>query len=87
MAGTVINFTNERAPCGRMVSGERSVQEDQEGLTIDGFYYACGCRRVRSVFHDGTVETIVTRHDGRVLTHEYSGVNRAVPPGPDFDDE
>jgi len=75
MTGTVTNFTDERAPCGRRVDGERSVQEDQEGLIIDGVYYACGCQQVRAVFHDGSVEMTVTRHDGRLLTYEHSAAH------------
>ena len=75
MTGTVTSFTDERAPCGRRVSGERSVQEDQEGLLIDGVYYGCGCEQIRSVFHDGSVEMTVTRHDGRLLTYEHSAAH------------
>ncbi len=73
MAGTISVFGSERAPCGRLVGGERSIEDDHEGLLIDGIYYACGCRRVRQVFHDGSAQMQVIRHDGRLLADEHSG--------------
>jgi hypothetical protein len=75
MVGTVIDFTSERAPCGRTVSGERSIEDDWEGLLIELAYYACGCRKTRQVFHDGSIDMQVLRHDGRVLADEHSAAH------------
>jgi hypothetical protein len=75
VTGAVSVFTSERAPCGRMVGGERTIEDDHEGLLVDGVFYACGCRRVREVFHDGSVQMQVIRHDGRVLADEHSAAH------------
>lgn len=75
MVGTVDSFTSERAPCGQMVAGERSVEDDHEGLVIDTVTYTCGCQRVREQYHDGSIEIRVTHHGGRVLSDEHSAAH------------
>jgi hypothetical protein len=67
---TIIRITGERAPCGRLVDGERHRDEDDEGLVFDDLQYACGCRQNRHQFHDGSVRSTTIRHDGRVLADE-----------------
>ncbi|MCP3819095.1 hypothetical protein NLX86_13520 [Streptomyces sp. A3M-1-3] len=72
MVGNTIDFTEERAPCGRIVDGLRYQEEDAAGLFIDEVTYACGCRQVRREFHDGSVRVKTVRHDGTVLQDEHS---------------
>ena len=45
-------FTNEKAPCGQVVDGERFRDRDDECLLSDELSYDCGGRGIR---HDGTV--------------------------------
>ncbi|MBT2506467.1 MULTISPECIES: hypothetical protein [Streptomyces] len=73
MVGNTIDFTEERAPCGRIVDGLRYQEDDTAGLVIDEVTYACGCRRVRHEFHDGSVRIRTVRHDGTVVHDEHSG--------------
>ncbi|MET9517342.1 hypothetical protein [Streptomyces sp. NPDC002994] len=73
MVGNTIDFTEERAPCGRIVGGLRYQEDDDAGLFIDEATYACGCRRIRHEFHDGSVRVSAVRHDGTVLPDEHSG--------------
>ena len=75
MVGRVSKFADERAPCGRSVGGERTFEDDQQGLVIDSVRWACGCRRAREQFHDGSVGVSVVRHDGRVLADERSAAH------------
>lgn len=78
MPSTSTRFTHERAPCGRLVDGERlqtqdqDQDQDQEGQTLvtEEALYACGCKSIREAFHDGTVTLQVIRHDGHVLLDE-----------------
>jgi hypothetical protein len=72
MVGTSVSFTKEKAPCGKTVDGRRHREDDDDGLVIDDYYFACGCRKVRHVYHDGSVSTRVERHDGRVLMDDHS---------------
>jgi hypothetical protein len=67
---TIIRFTGEQAPCGRVVDGERRRDEDDDGFRIDSIRYACGCRENLNEFHDGSVHDTIVRHDGRVLVDE-----------------
>jgi hypothetical protein len=71
MAATSILFQSERAPCGRIVEGEHFQDQDDECLITDNFYYACGCRCIQHVYHDGSVVHKVLHHDGRVLEDEF----------------
>lgn len=70
MVGTSTVFEREHAPCGKTVDGMRHREEDDQGLRIDDFLYACGCRRTHHEYHDGSVRSMVVRHDGRVLADE-----------------
>jgi len=71
MVGTSTRFAPEKAPCGKTVEGRRH-RDDDEDFVIDDFFYDCGCRKVRHVYHDGAVSTRVVRHDGRVLMEDHS---------------
>lgn len=77
MTGTTTHFTKERAPCGKVVDGDRHREGDGEGLTFDDLTYACGCRRIRHEFHDGSIRIRTIRHDGKVLMDEHSGDHEA----------
>ncbi|GAA1642278.1 hypothetical protein GCM10009744_35340 [Kribbella alba] len=74
---TRTHLTQERAPCGRVVDGDRSQEDDFEGLRFDDTQYACGCRRTRHEFHDGSLRIRTIRHDGKVLLDEHSGDHEA----------
>jgi hypothetical protein len=65
MTGTKTVFSDEIAPCGKRRGGEILVDEDGYGLLIRDVYFACGCRRIRHEYHDGSIEVMTTRHDGR----------------------
>jgi len=70
MSTTRTCFTSEKAPCGRIVDGERCQDRDEECLISDGLLYACGCRSFRHEYHDGSVSCKVVRHDGTILVDE-----------------
>lgn len=70
MPATSILFESETVPCGRVVDGEHLQDQDNEGLLIDDFYFACGCRCIRHEYHDGSVFRQVVRHDGTVVADE-----------------
>ena len=63
--GTTTSFESERAPCGRVVSGQHFRDQDDEGLILDHLHYACGCQSIRTGYHDGSV-------DGKVVVDELS---------------
>ncbi len=67
---TTTRFTNEKAPCGRTVDGERLRDRDDECLLTDELFYDCGCRSIRHEYHDGSVSCNVVRHDGTVVEDE-----------------
>ena len=73
MSITTTRFTNEKAPCGRLVDGERLRDRDDECLLTDEVFYDCGCRSMRHEYHDGSVSCNVVRHDGTVLEDELIG--------------
>jgi hypothetical protein len=77
MSVTTKRFQTEKAPCGRVADGERSETQDEQGLITDLVAYACGCRRTREEYHDGSVCLRVVRHDGKVLTEEMTGEHGA----------
>jgi hypothetical protein len=77
MTGTRTHFAKERAPCGKVVEGERHREGDAEGLAFDDLVYACGCRRIRHEFHDGSIRIRTVRHDGKVIMDEHSGDHEA----------
>ena len=64
------HFDAGKAPCGQIVQGDRHLDRDPECLLTDDYVYACGCRRTRHEYHDGTFSRIVRHHDGRVLVDE-----------------
>ena len=70
MALTRTPFTTERAPCGRIVNGDRFQDQDEQCLVSDERFFACGCRDSRHEYHDGGVSLKVVHHDGTVLVDE-----------------
>ena len=72
MVGTNTSIMKEKAPCGRRVTGVRYQEDDGSGMICNDVTYACGCRSISHVFHDGSWRTRTTRHDGRVLVNELS---------------
>lgn len=62
----------EKAPCGHVVDGRRHQENDEEGLRFDDVTYACGCRRIRHEYHDGSMRIKTIRHDGKVLADEHT---------------
>ena len=48
-------FSNEKAPCGQLMDGERLRDRDEECLLSDEMFYKCGCKTIRHEYHDGTV--------------------------------
>ncbi|WP_158847784.1 hypothetical protein [Saccharothrix deserti] len=77
MVATSTHFTSEKAPCGRLKDGEHHREDDGDGFIVDHVDYACGCRRSRHEFHDGSVRIRVVRHDGKVLSDERSADHEA----------
>jgi hypothetical protein len=73
MDTTMTHFTKQKAPCGRTVDGDHHVEGDDDGFKYDDLKYACGCREIRHVYHDGTTRFRTTRHDGKVLKDERTG--------------
>jgi hypothetical protein len=70
MMATKTLFESEKAPCGRIVDGERFRDRDDDGLVLDHWYYACGCRILHDEFHDGSVHRRVVHHNGHVVSDE-----------------
>jgi hypothetical protein len=70
MTVTSTRFTSRRAPCGRPHNGEHFEARDGQGLASDQMLFDCGCKTSREEYHDGSVEHVVVRHDGKLLTHE-----------------
>jgi len=70
MSITTNRFTDEKAPCGQVVDGERFRDRDDECLLSDEMFYDCGCRSIRHEYHDGSVSCNVVHHDGTVLEDE-----------------
>ncbi len=67
MPVTTKPFSNEKAPCGQLMDGERLQDRDEECLLTDEMFYKCGCKTIRHEYHDGSVSRKVVRHDGKVL--------------------
>ena len=70
MVATKTRFTQQPAPCGRLVDGETYQDRDEETVLTLEVDYACGCRTIRHEYHDGSVSQKVIRHDGHVLVDE-----------------
>ncbi len=60
-------FSNEKAPCGQLMDGERFQDRDEDCLLSDKMIYKCGCETIRHEYHDGSVSNRIVRHDGTVL--------------------
>jgi hypothetical protein len=73
MVGIRSAFDPELAPCGKTVGGNAYRENDEAGFVVYDLYYACGCRRIRHEYHDGSVTTKVIRHGPRhkVLSDEH----------------
>jgi|GEM_PF-920541 len=73
MVGTRSEFDPEPAPCGKTVGGMSYFDSNGEGFIAFDLHYACGCRRIRRDYHDGTVTTREIRHGrrGKVLHDEH----------------
>ena len=71
MAGTRISFSDEQAPCGKTVGGDHYLDDDDDGLVIRDEYYACGCRRIRHEYHDGSIQVRAIRHDGKPVKDQF----------------
>jgi hypothetical protein len=67
---TRTSFTDETAPCGRLVAGTRYSDRDEEGLVVEHIHYGCGCQDFRDNFHDGSIRRRVRHHSGKVLVDE-----------------
>ena len=74
MVGSRSNFEPEQAPCGRILGGYSYNDSDGEGLVVFDLYDACGCRRTRHEYHDGTVNSQAIRHGRRkkLISDEHS---------------
>ena len=70
MSITTSRFTNEKAPSGQVVNGDRFRDRDDECLLSDELFYDCGCRNIRHEYHDGSVSFNRVRHHGTVLEDE-----------------
>jgi len=68
---SVTSFVSQRAPCGRIVDGERREDRDDDCLLTDDVYFACGCRSISHEYHDGSMRRKVSRHDGTILVDEF----------------
>ncbi|WP_187361430.1 hypothetical protein [Phytoactinopolyspora mesophila] len=73
MTVTSDRFTAKLAPCGRIQGGEHRESRDEQGLSNDETRFTCGCRTSREEYHDGSIEHVVIRHDGKLLSHETIG--------------
>ena len=67
---TTGTFTQQQAPCGRIVGGETYQDDDTEVVVTLETDYACGCRAIHHEYHDGSVSRTIVRHDGRILIDE-----------------
>jgi hypothetical protein len=66
-------FASEKAPCGKLVAGERYLDEDPDHehcRVTDETFYTCGCQSIRHEYHDGGVSRKLVHHDGTVLADE-----------------
>ena len=52
-----------------MAEGDPAARGDQ-GLATDQMLFDAGCLAGREDFHDGSIEYVVVRHDGKLLNHE-----------------
>ena len=64
------SFTEQQAPCGRIVGGKNYEDHDDEVVVTNETIFECGCTRINHQYHDGSVSQRIVRHDGRVLIDE-----------------
>jgi hypothetical protein len=64
------NFSNQQAPCGRIVDSEQYEDHDDDIVVTCEIDYKCGCRSIRREYHDGSISRKVVRHDGKILVDE-----------------
>jgi hypothetical protein len=73
MPATKTLFPSEKAPCGKVVGGERFLDEDPDHehcRVADELFYSCGCQVIRHEYHDGGVARKLVHHNGTVLQDE-----------------
>ena len=68
-------FESREAPCGQIVAGKRHQDRDDEDMILltDIYEYACGCKRIRHEYHDGSFSRRLIHHKGHVLVDELIG--------------
>ncbi len=71
------SYAAERAPCVKIVSGQRHQDRDDECLLTDERIYACGCVVIRDEYHDGTFSRREVGHDGKVLVDRMNAEHHA----------
>jgi hypothetical protein len=64
------SFKSEKAPCGRVVEGERLRDHDDECMLTEEVFFACGCQVIRHEYHDGSVSSREVRHDGKIVAEK-----------------
>jgi len=69
---TISYFRGQRAPCGHRAAGEQHRDADDDGLVLVDVRYDCGCRESLHEFHDGSTRAQAVRHDGKILTDEFT---------------
>jgi hypothetical protein len=74
---TSTRFTDEKAPCGRTVGGDRVRDGDEDGLVVEDTRYDCGCQSTRRQYHDGSGRVSVVDHHGKVRFDEHSSMHEA----------
>ena len=74
---TSTRFTDEKAPCGRTVGGNRVRDEDEDGFVVDDKRYDCGCQSARRQYHDGSGTVRVVDHHGKVRSDVHSSMHEA----------
>lgn len=67
---TSARFSSRIAPCGRTNTGEHYETRGDQGLATDQMLFDAGCLAGREDFHDGSIEYVVVRHDGKLMNHE-----------------
>jgi hypothetical protein len=73
MTTSDMSLEGRRAPCGQVVTVASHHERDEDCLLTEVFEYACGCRRIRHEYHDGSFSNRVIHHTGRILVDELHG--------------
>ena len=74
---TSTRFTDEKAPCGRTMGGDRVRDGDENGFIVEDTRYDCGCQSTRRQYHDGSGHVSVVDHHGKVRFDEHSSMHEA----------